>query len=56
MWGIKNKSLTAFNDDDFASQLTVGEIDQKFGASVDTLMIPDEITGELIPIITKPLE
>ena len=53
MWGIKNKSLTPFSSDEFASQYTMNEIDSRFGASVDTIYEPDPDTGELVPIITK---
>ena len=53
MWGIKNKSLTAFATHEFSSQVTLSEIDERFGASIDTLWEPDEETGELMPLITK---
>jgi len=53
MWGIKNKSLTPFRGDDFSSQLTLNEIDEKFEAGVDTTYDIDPDTGERIPIITK---
>lgn len=53
MWGIKNKSLTAFGNDDFSSQLTINEIDEKFGASIDTTFEIDAETGESKPIIQK---
>jgi gliding motility associated protien GldN len=53
MWGIKNKSLTAFADDEFSSQLTLNEIDEKFGATLDTTYEVDPETGESKPIINK---
>ena len=53
MWGIKNKSLTPFSEDDFVSQLTLNEIDQRFGAGIDTTYDIDPETGESIPMITK---
>jgi gliding motility associated protien GldN len=53
MWGIKNKSLTPFQGDDFASQYTLNEIDERFGARIDTTYDIDPDTGERIPIIAK---
>lgn len=53
MWGIKNKSLTPFSSDEFVSQYTLNEIDQRFGAGIDTTYDIDPETGETIPIITK---
>ncbi len=53
MWGIKNKSLTPFATDEFTSQYTLNEIDQRFGAGIDTTYDIDPETGETIPIITK---
>jgi len=53
MWGIKNKSLTPFAEDDFVSQLTLNEIDERFGAGIDTTYDIDPETGESIPMITK---
>ncbi len=53
MWGIKNKSLTPFASDEFTSQYTLNEIDQRFGAGIDTTYDIDPETGETIPIITK---
>ena len=52
LWGVKNKSLTAFSNDDFSGQRTLAEIDERFGASVDTTMDYDQ-DGNVIPIITK---
>ncbi len=53
MWGIKNKSLTPFSSDEFASQYTMNEIETNFGSSVDTLWDPDPVTGEMLPVIAK---
>jgi gliding motility associated protien GldN len=53
MWGIKNKSLTPFATDEFTTQYTLNEIDQRFGAGIDTTYDIDPETGETIPIITK---
>ena len=53
MWGIKNKSLTAFQSDNFASQMTLSEIDEKFGAKIDTMWQTDDDTGETVPIPIK---
>lgn len=53
MFGIKNKSLTPFSTDEFSNQLTMAEIDSKFGAEVDTTYDVDPETGETIPIISK---
>jgi len=53
MWGIKNKSLTPFSTDEFVSQYTLNEIDERFGAGIDTTYDIDPETGETIPIITK---
>lgn len=53
MWGIKNKSLTPFTEDDFVSQYTLNEIDERFGAGIDTTYDIDPETGESIPLITK---
>jgi gliding motility associated protien GldN len=53
MWGIKNKSLTPFESDEFTTQLTSNEIDQRFGAGIDTTYDYDPETGEAIPLITK---
>jgi len=53
MWGIKNKSLTPFAEDDFTSQFTLNEIDERFGAGIDTTYDIDPETGESIPLITK---
>lgn len=53
MWGIKNKSLTPFQDHTFSSQYTLNEIDERFGARVDTTYDIDPDTGERIPIINK---
>jgi len=53
MWGIKNKSLTPFATDEFISQYTLNEIDERFGAGIDTTYDIDPETGETIPIITK---
>ncbi|PID88331.1 MAG: gliding motility protein GldN [Bacteroidia bacterium] len=53
MWGIKNKSLTPFSTDEFTTQYTLNDIDERFGAGNDTTFDSDPETGELIPIITK---
>ncbi len=53
MWGIKNKSLTPFDTHEFLSQLTLNEIDERFGAGIDTTYDIDPETGETIPLITK---
>ncbi len=53
MWGIKNKSLTPFAEDDFTAQFTLNEIDERFGAGIDTTYDIDPETGESIPLITK---
>jgi len=53
MWGIKNKSLTPFAGDDFTAQYTLNEIDERFGAGIDTTYDIDPETGESIPLITK---
>lgn len=53
MWGIKNKSLTAFATDEFSSQLILSKIDDKLGASIDTTYDIDPNTGEQIKIIDK---
>ncbi len=53
MWGIKNKSLTAFVGDEFSSQLTLSKIDDKLGATIDTTYDIDPDTGEQITIIDK---
>ncbi|RLD53174.1 MAG: gliding motility protein GldN [Bacteroidetes bacterium] len=53
MWGIKNKSLTPFASDEFLTQFTLNEIDERFGAGVDTTYDIDPETGETIPLITK---
>ncbi|MCD4792004.1 MAG: gliding motility protein GldN [Bacteroidales bacterium] len=53
MWGIKNKSLTPFATEEFISQYTLNEIDQRFGAGIDTTYDIDPETGETLPIITK---
>ena len=53
MWGIVNKSLTPFSTDEFSSQYTANEIDERFDATVDTTFDIDPETGESIPIISK---
>jgi len=53
MWGIKNKSLTPFATDEFLTQYTLNEIDERFGAGIDTTYDIDPETGETIPLITK---
>ncbi len=53
MWGIKNKSLTPFTSDEFASQYTMNEIDEKFDARIDTVRDIDPVTGNEIINITK---
>ena len=53
MWGIKNKSLTPFASEEFISQYTLNEIDERFGAGIDTTYDIDPETGETIPLITK---
>ena len=53
MWGIKNKSLTPFATEEFISQYTLNEIDERFGAGIDTTYDIDPETGETIPLITK---
>jgi len=53
MWGIKNKSLTPFASHEFTTQYTLNEIDERFGAGVDTTYDIDPETGETIPLITK---
>jgi len=53
MWGVKNKSLTAFSTDEFSGQRTLAEIDERFGGSTDTIYDIDEDTGETIPFVTK---
>ncbi|MEA2043607.1 MAG: gliding motility protein GldN [Bacteroidota bacterium] len=53
MWGIVNKSLTPFSSDEFSSQYTANEIDERFDATVDTTYDIDPETGESIPIISK---
>ncbi len=53
MWGIKNKSLTPYATDDFLTQYTLNEIEERFGAGIDTTYDVDPETGETIPLITK---
>lgn len=53
MFGIKNKSLTPFSSDEFTTQYTMKDIDNRFGAEVDTTYDVDPETGETIPIIAK---
>jgi gliding motility associated protien GldN len=53
MFGIKNKSLTPFSSDEFTTQYTMKDIDNRFGAEVDTTYDVDPETGETIPLITK---
>ena len=53
MWGIKNKSLTPFASDEFLTQYTLNEIDERFGAGVDTIYDIDPETQETITLISK---
>ncbi len=53
MWGIKNKSLTPFSSDEFSSQLTLNDIDELFGAGIDTIWDYDEESGEETERISK---
>ncbi|MEA2043606.1 MAG: gliding motility protein GldN [Bacteroidota bacterium] len=53
MWGIVNKSLTPFSSDEFSSQYTASEIDERFDATTDTTYDIDPETGRSIPIISK---
>ena len=50
MWGIKNQGITAYNPselDEFASQLTMKEIEERFGAKETTSSIENPETGEI---------
>ncbi len=53
MWGIMNKSLTPFESDEFSKQFTVKEINNRFGAGIDTIVDIDPETGERIEVISR---
>jgi len=51
MWGIKNQSLTPYNYDqtnEFAAEMTITDVEVKFGAVDEIVQIEDVETGELI--------
>lgn len=51
MSGIENSFKTAYEDDELQTPITLAEIKERFGASSDTLMKPNEETGELEPVV-----
>jgi len=53
LWGVKNKSLTAFSSHDFSGQRTLAEIEETFGASVDTITDFDDDGNPIQTIIKK---
>ena len=51
MWGVQNQGLTAYNEadnDEFATVMTVKEIEEKFGAKTEKTFVEDVETGELV--------
>ncbi len=57
MWGIKNKSLTAFASDDFTTQYSVSEIEERLGAGKDSTEVLDvngDPTGKYSLFLVKP--
>jgi len=58
MWGIKNKSLTAFQSEDFTTQYTVNEIEERLGAGKDSTPVLDvdgNTTGKYTQFLVKPI-
>lgn len=55
LYGIDNEGIRAFSTDDprneFVVQMTKDDIDESFGAGVDTLKVPDVNTGLLTDVI-----
>jgi gliding motility associated protien GldN len=52
LYGIDNEGIRAFSTTDvrneFVVQMTKFDIDEAFGAGVDTLKVPDVVTGDLV--------
>jgi len=57
LYGIDNEGIRAFSPldprNEFVVQLTKGDIDEAFGAGVDTFKVPDVNTGLLTPVIIE---
>lgn len=57
LWGIDNEGVRAFSPDDplneFTSQMTISQINEAFGAGVDTMKTTDPNTGELVQVVVN---
>ena len=56
LWGVRNQGLTAYDEtpgDEFATVMTVKEIEERFDAQTDTIWVEDINTGELVPQVVE---
>ena len=57
LWGIDNEGVRAFSTDDpvneFTAQMTINQIDDAFGAGIDTTKTIDPNTGEQVQIVVN---
>ena len=53
LWGVNNQGLTAYDEadgDEFATVMTISDIEERFDAKPDTNWVEDVETGELTPV------
>ena len=53
LWGVNNQGLTAYDEadgDEFATVMTISDIEERFDAKADTNWVEDIETGELTPV------
>jgi gliding motility associated protien GldN len=57
LWGIDNEGVRAFSTDDqlneFTAQMTIDQIDEKFGAGTDTTTTIDPKTGQQVKVVVE---
>jgi gliding motility associated protien GldN len=57
LWGIDNEGVRAFSTDDplneFTAQMTIDQIDEKFGAGSDTTTTIDPNTGQQVKVVVE---
>jgi gliding motility associated protien GldN len=57
LWGIDNEGVRAFSTDDplneFTAQMTIDQIDEKFGAGTDTTTTIDPNTGQQVKVVVE---
>jgi gliding motility associated protien GldN len=51
VYGIENEGLVVYSDvdDEFTTPITIGDVNKKLGAKVDTTYVVDEATGTEVP-------